>query len=431
MIERVRKIFLIPDLRNKVLVSVLLLLLVRVLAHVPLPGVDLGDLKTFFEQNQFFGLLNMFSGGTMENFSIILMGVGPYITSSIIFQLLGMAIPAIKKLKKEGPEGQKMINQYTRYLTVPLAALQGWGMIQVLGGAGQAANQAFEIQLSGMELVTAIVTITGGTMLLMWLGELISENGIGNGISLIITLGILAGIPQMIRNTALLLQGGGADKILGLIGLVILLIVIVVFIVFINEAKRKIPVSYAKQVRGRKMYGGAESFIPLKVNQGGVIPIIFAMSMLLFPQSLAKFLVDVDNEAISSIATSLDQLYQNNFLYGLVYFVLVVAFTYFYTAIVFNPEEVSENLQKQGGFIPGLRPGQQTKDYLFKILNRVTFSGAIFLGLVAVLPFIVQAITGITTVVIGGTGILIIVSVILQTKSQLEGMISMRSYDDY
>lgn len=431
MFGRVKKIFSIPDLRNKILVSVLLLVLVRVLAHIPLPGVDLGDLKTFFEQNQFFGLLNMFSGGTMENFSIILMGVGPYITSSIIFQLLGMVIPALEKMKKEGPEGQKKINQYTRYLTVPLAALQGWGMIQVLGGAGQAANQAFEIQLSGMELVTAIVTITGGTMLLMWLGELISENGIGNGISLIITLGILAGIPQMIRNTALLIQGGGADKILGLAGLVLLLVIIVVFIVFINEAKRKIPVSYAKQVRGRKMYGGAESFIPLKVNQGGVIPIIFAMSMLLFPQSLAKFLVDVESEAISSIATTLDQLYQNNLLYGIVYFVLVVAFTYFYTAIVFNPEEVSENLQKQGGFIPGIRPGQQTKDYLFKILNRITFSGAIFLGLVAVLPFIVQALTGITTVVIGGTGILIVISVILQTKSQLEGMISMRSYEDY
>jgi preprotein translocase subunit SecY len=432
MWDKIRKVFSVPELRDKIVVTALLLILVRVLAHIPLPGVDLADLERFFEQNQFFGLINMFSGGTMENFSIILMGVGPYITSSIIFQLLGMVIPALERLTKEGEEGQKKINQYTRYLTVPLAAIQGWAMIRVLSGAGQAAGQqGFEIQMTNYDLIIAIITVTAGTMLLMWIGELISERGIGNGISLIITLGILAGIPGMIRNTWLLVQGGGATKLLGLAGLVLLAIAIVVFIVYINEARRKIPVSYAKRVRGRKMYGGIESFIPLRINQGGVIPIIFAMSMLLFPQSLAKFLVDSANPTISQIATSIDTFYSNNLAYGIVYFILVVVFTYFYTAIVFNPEQISENLQKQGGFIPGIRPGGKTKKYLFKVLNRVTFSGAIFLGLIAVMPFIVQAITGITTIVIGGTGLLIIISVVLETKRQLEGMISMRSYDEY
>jgi preprotein translocase subunit SecY len=432
MFDKVRKIFSIPELKNKILVSILILVLVRVLAHIPLPGVDLGTLKEFFNQNQFFGLLNMFSGGTMENFSIILMGVGPYITSSIIFQLLGMVVPAIEKLSKEGQEGQKKLNQYTRLLTVPLAAIQAWAMIQVLSGAGQATGVGnFTIDLSGFELIMAVITVSAGTILLMWLGELISENGIGNGISLIITLGILAGIPQMVQNTYLLVKGGDTGKLLGVAALIILSLAIVVFIVYINEANRKIPVSYAKQVRGRKMYGGVESFIPLKINQGGVIPIIFAMSMLLFPQSLAKFLINVDNETISSLAASIDSLYSNNLAYGIVYFILVVAFTYFYTAIVFNPEQVSENLQKQGGFIPGIRPGERTKKYLNQVLNRVTFSGSIFLGLVAVLPFILQAVTGITTFVVGGTGLLIVISVVLDTKRQLDGMITMRSYDEY
>ncbi len=432
MIEKIKKIFLIPELRNKIVVTAILLVLVRVLAHIPLPGVDLQTLEEFFNQNQFFGLLNMFSGGTMENFSIILMGVGPYITASIIFQLLGMVWPAIEKLQKEGQEGQKKINQYTRLLTVPLAAIQAWAMIQVLSGAGQSvATTQFSIDLSGFELIMAVITVTAGTVLLMWLGEIISEKGIGNGISLIITLGILAGIPQMIQNTWLLVQGGDTSKLIGLAALVILSVAIVVFIVYINEAKRKIPVSYAKQVRGRKMYGGVESFIPLKINQGGVIPIIFAMSMLLFPQSLAKFLVNVSNSTISNLASSVDQFYSNNLAYGIAYFILVVAFTYFYTAIVFNPDQVSENLQKQGGFIPGIRPGEKTKHYLNTVLNRVTFSGSIFLGLIAVMPFILQAVTGITTFIVGGTGLLIVISVVLETKRQLDGMVTMRSYDEY
>jgi len=432
MWQKLRKIFSIPELRDKIILTMLLLFLVRVLAHIPLPGVNLTDLKNFFDQNQFFGLLNMFSGGTMENFSIILMGVGPYITASIIFQLLGMVIPALEQMMKEGEEGQRKINQYTRYLTVPLSAIQAWAMIKVLTGAGQAASGTnFQIDLTGFDLIIAIVTVTGGTMLLMWLGEQISENGIGNGISLIITLGILAGIPQMIRNTGLLIQGGGSDKLIGLTGFLLLALIIVVFIVYINEARRKIPVSYARRIRGHRMYGGVESFIPLRINQGGVIPIIFAMSMLLFPQSLAKFLINIDNQAISNIASQVDQLYSNNFLYGLVYFILVIAFTYFYTAIVFNPDQISENLQKQGGFIPGIRPGNNTRAYLNKVLNRVTLSGSIFLGLVAVMPFIVQALTGVTTIVLGGTGLLIVISVVLETKRQLEGMISMRSYDEY
>ena len=428
-IEKILSVFKFKDLRSRILITAAILLLVRVLAHIPLPGVNLEVLRQFFAQNQVFGLLNLFSGGTFENFSIILMGVGPYITASIIMQLLTHVIPSLETLSKEGEYGQRRINQYTRILTVPLSAIQGYAMISVL--SKQAGN--LSIQIAGFDLLSAIVVVTAGCVFLMWLGEIISESGIGNGISLIITLGIIAGFPTGIRNTLALLTQGGVQSslVFGLIGFVILTLAAVYLIVFITEAQRNIPVSYARRVRGQRMVGGVESYLPLRVNQAGVIPIIFAMAILIFPTTLFKFFQNVKSEWLSNAANWITNTLQNNWVYGVSYFVLVIAFTYFYTAIVFNPQQIAENLQKQGGFIPGIRPGSETIGYLKKILNRVTLWGAVFLAAIAVLPFVVQSVTGITTLVIGGTGILIIVSVLLETGRQIRAQLLIRTYDSY
>jgi len=428
-LEKIIQIFKYSDLRKRIIITAALLFLVRVLAHIPLPGVDLEALRQFFASNQIFGLLNLFSGGTFENFSIILMGVGPYITASIIMQLLVYVIPSLESLQKEGEYGQRKINQITRIMTVPLAAIQGYAMITLL--AKQAGG--FSIRITGFDLISAIIVVTAGCVFLMWLGEIISESGIGNGISLIITFGIIAGFPTGIRNTLALLTQGGieASFVWGLIGFVILAAASIYLIVFVTEAQRNIPVSYARRVRGQRMVGGAESYLPFRVNQAGVIPIIFAMAMLIFPTTLFKFFENVKSEWLSNAASWLATTLSNGWIYGVLYFVLVVAFTYFYTAIVFNPEQIAENLQKQGGFIPGIRPGRETKDYLKKILNRVTLTGSIFLAFVAVMPFIAQAVTGVTTLVIGGTGILIIVSVFLETGRQIQAQLLIRTYDNY
>ena len=431
-IEKFKLVFKLPDLRFKVIITLILLILVRVLAHIPLPGVDLETLRDFFQNNQIFGFLNMFSGGTMSNFSIILMGVGPYITASIIIQLLGHVIPALENLAKEGESGQRKLNQYTRYLTVPLAAIQAYAMIKVLERAG-ASQGGLSFSIVGIDLIVAIIVVTGGTILLMWLGELISENGIGNGVSLIIAIGIIAGMPTMARNTLALIYQGGLDtsRLIGLIAFLIIAVLVVAFIVLINEGQRNIPVSYAKRVRGMRMYGGADSHLPLRVNQAGVIPIIFALAILVFPATIARFFEGSNISWLASISHKIVLIFQNNIFYGACYFILVVAFTYFYTAVVFDPVRIAENLQKQGGFVPGIRPGTQTISYLKKILNRVTLTGSIFLGLIAILPFLVQAITHINTLVLGGTGILIIVSVILETQRQLNAMLATRSYDNF
>lgn len=431
-IEKLKLIFKLPDLRLKIIITLLLLLAVRILAHIPLPGVDLATLRQFFQNNQIFGFLNLFSGGTMSNFSIILMGVGPYITASIIMQLLGHVIPALENLQKEGEYGQRKINQYTRILTVPLAAIQAYGMIRILESA-KSAQQGLSFSITGFDLLVAIIVVTGGSILLMWLGEMISESGIGNGISLIIAMGIIAGLPNMAKNTLALVYEGGLDtsKLIGLVIFVLIAVLVVAIIVLINEGQRNIPVSYAKRVRGMRMVGGADTHLPLRVNQAGVIPIIFALALLVFPATIARFFENSNVGAIASLSHKIVLLFQNNTFYGVAYFFLVVAFTYFYTAIVFDPVRIAENLQKQGGFVPGIRPGTQTISYLKKILNRVTLTGSIFLGVIAVLPFIVQAITHINTLVLGGTGILIIVSVILETQRQLNAMLATRSYDNF
>lgn len=422
--EKILKFWEYKDLRNKIIVAFSLLILTRVLAHIPLPGVDLNQLRMFFEQNQVFGFLNMFSGGTMSNFSIILMGVGPYITSSIIFQLLTMIFPKLEQLQKEGEAGKQKITQYTRIATIPLAIIQAYSMLVLL------RNQGIVPGWSYFDLTVMLASVTAGTLLLMWLGEIISEKGIGNGISLIISLGILSGLPSQIQNTYLLLQSGDSAKIIGVIIYSIVFIVVIAAIIFIQEGQRNIPVTYARKARYGQSSGFA-SHLPIRVNIAGVIPIIFAMSLLVIPGVLAKFLEGAKTAWLANAAKFTTELVANQVFYGIAYFILVILFTYFYTSVVFKPEQIAENLQKQSGFIPGIRPGNETKDYVGAIISRITLVGALFLGVVAVLPFIVQTLTNINTLVLGGTGILIIVSVVIETMRQVKSQMVMHTYERY
>ena len=419
------KIWQYKDLRTKILVTVGLLALTRVLAHIPLPGVDLIQLKTFFQQNQIFGLLDMFSGGTMSQFSIILMGVGPYITSSIIFQLLAMVIPKLEEMQKEGEAGRQKINQWTRIATIPMAIIQAYSMLALL------KNQGIIPEWTGFDLALMLITACAGTILLMWLGEIITEKGIGNGVSLIITLGILSGFPQQIRNTWAIVSTGDISKIIGVIAFLVIFVVVMAAIVIITEAQRNIPISYARRISGPKSYGSVDTHLPIRVNTAGVIPIIFAMSVMLVPGVVGKYLEQANTEWIRNAAVFVVDLFKNNLFYGIFYFVLVFAFTYFYTSVVFKPEQVSENLQKQGGFVPGIRPGTETKQFLGNVIGKITFLGGLFLGFIAVLPFIVQSITGITTLALGGTGILILVSVVIETMRQIDSQIVMHTYDSF
>ena len=420
--QTARQIFTLPDLRKRVLYALVLLVIVRVLAHIPLPGVDIESLRNFFSRNQIFGLLNMFSGGAMENFSIIMMGVGPYITASIIVQLMTMVIPSLEELQKEGESGQQKINYWTRILTVPLAVIQSYSMLALL------RNQGIVSSWTIFQLAVMIISITAGTLLLMWIGELISENGIGNGVSLIIALGILAGIPTQIRNTLAVLD---ATKVIGLIVFGLIALGAIILIIYANEGQRQIPVSYARRIRSLGSYGAVDTHLPIRVNTAGVIPIIFAMSVMIFPGVAAKFFTQARSEWLAQLASWISNLFNNNLFYGALYFVLVIAFTFFYTGIVLKPVQIAENLQKQSGFIPGVRPGKETADYLSRIISRINLTGAVFLGVIAVLPFIVQAVTKINTLVIGGTSVLIMVSVIIETMRQLQAQLLMRQYETY
>lgn len=425
MFDKFKQIFKIKDLRKKIFYVLIMLVIFRFAAHIPVPGVDIGVLKKFFENNQIFGLLNMFTGGAMDNFSIVALGVGPYITSSIIMQLLTMVVPALEKLQKEeGEAGRQKINQITRYLAVPLAGLQAYAMIALLQRSGQ--QIIGDISIFG--ILTTILVMIAGTVFLMWIGELITENGIGNGISLIIFAGIVSAIPQAIQQTIVSFD---SSKLFDLIIFAIIALIVVAGIVFITEGQRNVPVSFARRVKGTKMYGGSASHIPLKVNQAGVIPIIFAMSIMLFPGMVANFFVNSANGTVANLAQGVASLFDNQLFHGALYFILVVFFTYFYTAVTFDPKQISENIQRQGGFIPGIRPGRNTSEYLHRILNRITLTGAIFLGLVATLPFMMRAIMDIQSLVIGGTGILIVVSVVIETVKQVESQVVMRDYDSF
>lgn len=427
MIRKLIQIWRLKDLRNKILMVALLLAATRVFAAIPIPGVNLGALKQFFSSNQLFGLLDIFSGGGLSNLSIAMLGVGPYITASIIMQLLAIIVPSLGELQKEGEQGRAKINQYTRFLTVPLAGLQSFGTV-TLFTRGAAANAQILQALSPVEWFIIILSVTAGTLILMWLGELITEYGIGNGISLIIFAGIVAQLPTGAARTIKIFDPSSLPTIAGFVAIAV---VVVLGVVVMTEATRNIPVSYAKRVRGDKLYGGVNTHLPIRVNTAGVIPIIFAISVLLFPGVIANFLVNAKTEGIANFARQVTELFNNQTFYGIAYFLLVVAFTYFYTAVVFNPEEISDNIQKQGGFVPGLRPGRNTAEFLYRVLNRITLAGAVFLGLIAVLPFLMQIITKTQALTIGGTSLLIVVAVVIETVKQIESQLTMRDYEGF
>lgn len=423
MLEKFTQIFKVRELRNKILFILGILVVFRIAANVPVPGVDVEQLKRLFEGNQFLGMLNVFSGGGLSNISIVMLGVGPYITSSIIMQLMTMIVPRIEQLyKEEGEAGRQKFNMITRWLTVPLAALQTFSMIALL------RSQNVLQVASVLDTIVIVIVATAGTIALMWLGELITEKGIGNGVSLIIFAGIVSGLPSGFSQ---MMSTFDSTQIFTYGALLVLTLVTIAGIVMVSEGQRKIAVSYAKKVRGNTTFGGAQSILPLKVNQAGVIPIIFAMSIMLFPGMIAGFLMGASNQAVAHAATVVNNLFQNQWFYGSLYFILVVLFTYFYTAVVFDPNKISENLQKQGGYVPGIRPGKTTADFLYKIMNRITLSGAIFLGVIAVLPFIVQGMTNIQSLTIGGTSILIVVSVVIETIKQIESQLVMRDYEGF
>ncbi len=422
--EKVLLLFKNKELRNKFIFISFLFIVFRIAANVPIPGVGSENLRKFFDENQVFGLLNIFSGGALSNFSIVLMGLGPYITATIILQLLTMIFPALEKLyKEEGEAGRQKFNQYGRLLTIPLAVVEGYGMLTLFQRQGVITN------LSLPMMISSIITIAAGAMFLMWLGELITEQGMGNGISLLIFAGIVASLPINIFQTFV---SWDPSKIVSYTLFFVSSMLIIAGVVFITEARRNIPVSYAKRVRGNKMYGGVSTYLPLNINPAGVIPIIFALSILLFPGMIAGFLGGVQG-FVGVAANNVAAFFNDQWINGILYFLLVILFTYFYTAVTFDPKTIAENLQKMGGFVPGVRPGSSTSDFLKHILNRVLFTGAIFLGLIAVLPNIVAGVTGVTgfTFLIGGTSLLIIVSVVLETMRQINAQLEMREYDTF
>ncbi|MCK5475884.1 MAG: preprotein translocase subunit SecY [Candidatus Pacebacteria bacterium] len=425
MFKKLIRVFKDRELRNKIFYVAVMLIIFRIAAHIPIPIVDSQRLNDFFNSNQLLGLLSAFTGGGMENFSLVMLGIGPYITASIIMQLLTMIFPQVKELYQEsGEAGRQKFNQYTRYATVPLAMLQGFAMITLLKSQGIISN------IDKFDLIVAVSLITAGTIFLMWIGELISEKKIGNGISLIIFAGIVSGLPRTTQQVLTEIDVS-PDKIPSIVALLVLAVIVILGVVFITEAQRNIPVSYARRVRGSKTYGGVSTFLPLKVNSAGMIPLIFAMSMMLFPGIIASFFVASSNEFVKNAAVFISNALQpGNLIYGVLYFILVFLFTYFYTSIVFDPNNVADNLQKHGGFVPGIRPGKNTAEFLGRVLGRITFLGAFFLGLIAVLPFIGQAITNVSNMAIGGASVLIVVGVVLESIRQIDSQLTMRDYDE-
>lgn len=421
--SKITPLFKDPVLKKKLIFTFAIFFIFRLFAFLPTPVVNLGRLRALFAQSQFLSLLDIFSGGTLINFSVMALGLGPYINASIIIQLLTSVVPKLEELTKEGEHGRAKLNQYTRFLTVPITIIQTIGMYVLL------QNQKVISSLNFLEFLSFILTMTAGSLILMWFGELISEFGIGNGISLLIFTGIVARIPVAFTQTALTLT---AELLINIAIVIVLGVIVVGAVVFINEAVRKIPIYYAKRIKGNRVYQGATNYLPLKLNQTGMIPIIFAISFVLFPQLVGNFLVYAKNPALANIGHFLVNVFKpTGFFYNFFYFILVVGFTFFYTMIVFSPDKIAEEIQKHGGFIPGIRPGGATKQYLEKILYRLTSVGAVFLGVVAILPAIVSSVTGVKNIVIGGAGILIVVSVVLETFKQIEAQMVMKSYDKF
>jgi len=431
LIDNVLNAFRIPDLRRKLLYTIGLLLVFRVVAHIPVPGVDLAKLRDLFANNQLLGLLNLFSGGALQTFSVAAMGVYPYITASIIMQLLMPLIPQLEALSKEGEMGRNKLNQYTRIMTVPLAFLQGFGQVSLLQRSNVLTNFNLFNKDTFLPSFALLVALTAGTMLLVWIGELITENGVGNGISLIIFAGIVARLPQGIGQS--IVSGTSGTNIMGLAVFGIIGLATIVGIVVIQEGQRRIPVQYSKRIRGTRMYQGQSTHIPLKVNSAGMIPLIFALSIMIFPGTIASYFQASSNATVANFAGGVVNFFnsQTGLAYWVLYFVLTVAFTYFYTAVTFQQQNLPENLQKNGGFIPGIRPGRPTAEYLNKVLNRITLVGALFLGIVAILPFFARTATNIQNLAISSTGLLIVVGVVLDTMKQLEAQMLMRNYQGF
>ncbi|MBX4205604.1 preprotein translocase subunit SecY [Candidatus Microgenomates bacterium] len=411
-----------PQIRKKILITALILVFFRLVAHVPVAGVNRELLKSLFGGSALFSLLDIFSGGTLGNFSIAALGLGPYINASIIMQLLTFVVPSLEELSKEpGDYGREKIDQYTRFLTLPLAAMQAFGMYLLLRSQGIISN------LSPLALVAMILTMVTGTMIYIWIGELITEYGVGNGISFLIFAGIVSRLPVSFDKIKSFVTLANLSRI-GIF--LVLAIIVVALVVFISEAIRQIPVHYARRTRGE--VAGATSYLPLKLNQAGVIPIIFAVSLILMPSLASNFLTTLGNPQIAQVAKNIAAVLQpQSVIYNVLYFVLVVVFTYFYTTVVFNPENIAENLQKNGGFVPGIRPGPQTAKYLNFVLNRITLAGALFLGVIAILPSIVQNFVNIPNLVVGGTSLLIVVSVVIELSRDLESQLVMKRYDRF
>jgi preprotein translocase, SecY subunit len=418
--KKIKAIFTDETLRNRVLFVLGALVVFRLLSTIPIPGVDTIKLQNFITNNQFVGVLNIFSGGGLSTLSIIMLGVGPYITSSIIMQLLTIMSPRLKAMYQEDGEiGRKKFTQFSRMLTIPLAIVQGLALLVLL------RRQGIMTDTSVFGLVTNLTVIVAGSMLIMWIGELVSEFGIGNGVSLIIFAGIVARIPTEVSQ--FFFTYSTSNLPIYILFLIVGLL-IVAGVVIVSEAERPVPVTYAKQVRGDHVSGGTQTYLPIRVNQAGVIPIIFALSILLFPQLIGNALAATTNVTLLAISRGLLWFVANTWLYAFFYFIFVFLFTYFYTAVTFDPQQISENLQKNGAFVPGIRPGGATREYISKILNRTTTMGAVFLGLIAVLPLVIRAITGITSISIGGTALLIVVSVVLDLIKKTEAQLSMREY---
>ena len=429
MLQAVANAFKLPDLRRKIIFTLAILVLYRLAAHVPVPGVNVEAMRAIFQQNQLLGMLDMFSGGAMSNFSVMAMGVYPYITAQIVLQLLQPIIPALEQLNKEGESGRQRMSMYTHLLAIPLAALQGWAQMAMLAhnstGSGTVVATFGFTATTWLPTLSTLATLAAGTMFAIWLGELIDERGIGNGVSIIIFGGIVAGIPQRLGQL-------WATNPWAIVVFAMVTVATVIVIVMVHEGQRRIPVQYAKRVRGNRVYGGQSTHIPLQVNSAGMIPLIFAVSIIMFPGVVASYFVGSTVGWVSSVATWVSTAFSSDgVLYWILYFVLVVGFTYFYADVMFQQQDLPETLRRQGGFIPGIRPGQRTAEYLHDVLRRITFVGAMFLGFVAILPFFTNLVLKTSNMLITSTGLLIVVGVVLDTMKQLEAQLLMRHYEGF